>query len=128
LSAGEKKINGDGDITQDSNDVLRGSDIIPGTSPANGTNHTSEDSPKSEIPQFDLANDIMAEQRKITAVRRKGPDKRTEAIKQETPAIIKPAPPAAKPVQQSGGDVENDKIIVDIVRRDIERLCKGLDG
>ena len=135
MSTGEKK-NGDAEITQGRKDVLRGSDIIPGDSSARGTNQTSSDPAKapkeeskngseSKIPQFDLANDIMAEQRKITAVRRKGPGKKTTPTKEL--ATNEVAPPD-RPIRQQDSGTETDNLIADIVRRDIERLCKGLDG
>ncbi|MHC4061437.1 MAG: hypothetical protein ACYSUC_01875 [Planctomycetota bacterium] len=74
-----------------------------------------------EIPRFDLAEKIMAEQRKITAIKRKAPGGQTER-KTEGPAD-KPAghtiaqPTSATPVEH--------KIIADIVARDIERLLRG---
>lgn len=64
---------------------------------------------KSEIPSFDLAEEIMAEQRKITAIRRKAPGKKTEA----------------QPVDIEQPLSEQEKIIAEIVARDIERLCRG---
>lgn len=76
---------------------------------------------KSEIPRFDLAEDIMAEHRKITAIRRKAPGRRMEARKASLEAepvgytMGWPAP--AEPYQQ--------QIIAEIVARDIERLCRG---
>jgi len=76
---------------------------------------------KPEIPSFDLAEDIMAEQRKITAIRRKAPDKKTEAQRlkpevQPVDHIIEEPKPALS---------EQEKIIAEIVARDIERLCRG---
>ena len=76
---------------------------------------------KSEIPKFDLAEDIMAEQRRITAIRRKAPGKRDEAQRQEQEAesigytVGQPTPALS----------EQEHIIAEIVARDIERLCKG---
>ncbi len=77
---------------------------------------------KSEIPSFDLAEEIMAEQRKITAMKRKAPGQKTEAqrLKPETQIddhIIE----QPKPLLLS----EQEKIITEIVARDIERLCRG---
>ncbi len=40
----------------------------------------------NEIPRFDLAEQIMAEQRKITAIRRKAPGKKTKAPDQQPQA------------------------------------------
>lgn len=71
---------------------------------------------KHEIPKFDLAEEIMAEQRKITAIRRKAPGKKTEAQ-------------GSEPQAQSVGYTteqplsEQEKIIAEIVARDIGKLC-----
>ncbi len=80
---------------------------------------------KAEIPKFDLAEEIMAEQRKITAVKRKAPGKITEVQRSE---------PQAKPVGYTTIEQpvptlpEQDQIIAEIVARDIERLCGGYDA
>jgi hypothetical protein len=80
---------------------------------------TSEKIP--EIPSFDLADEIMAEQRRITAIKRKAPSQKTEAqrLKPETwiddHNIEQPKPLLS----------EQEKIIAEIVARDIERLCCG---
>jgi hypothetical protein len=80
---------------------------------------------KAEIPKFDLAEEIMAEQRKITAIKRKAPGKKTEAQRSE---------PQAKPagyttIEQPVPTLpEQDQIIAEIVARDIERLCRGYDS
>jgi len=76
---------------------------------------------RSEIPRFDLAEEIMAEQRKVSATRRKAPGKTIEAQKAELEvgpsryAIRQPTP--AQPYQR--------QIITEIVARDIESLCRG---
>ena len=75
----------------------------------------------SEIPKLDLGEKILAEQRKITSVRRKGPGKRTEAPAEEG---------ENEPVRRAGARLlselsEREQIIVEIVARDIERLCEG---
>jgi len=72
-----------------------------------------------EIPKFDLTEQIMAEQRKIAAIRRKGPDERPEAPKPE------------QQVESIGRSIrqtilsEQEQIIAEIVARDIEKLCRG---
>jgi len=76
---------------------------------------------KAEIPKFDLAEDIMAEQRKITAIRRKAPGGK--------PAVQK-AEPKDETVSQTGEtqapfSSEQQKIIAEIVAKDIERLCRS---
>ena len=76
---------------------------------------------KPEIPSFDLAEEIMAEQRRITAIRRKAPGQKTEAqrLKPETQLVdhIIEQPKLLLS--------EQEKIIAEIVARDIERLCRG---
>jgi len=92
--------------------------IHPGKKPAESAGAQQQ---KTEIPRFDLAEEIMAEQRKITAIRRKAPREKIEAQNQEPEVesigytIGQPAP--APP--------EQERIIAEIVARDIERLCRG---
>ncbi|MFC1603464.1 hypothetical protein ACFL5F_00410 [Planctomycetota bacterium] len=74
----------------------------------------------SGIPKFDLAEQIMAEHRKITAIRRKGPAKKANPPKKLHPAEFinrndKPRSIVSEPGQ----------IIAEIVARDIEKLCMG---
>jgi hypothetical protein len=79
----------------------------------------TQEQAKSDIPRFDLAEKIMAEQRRITAVRRKGPGQEETQEQEKTEpvgGIKKQVPPALS---------EEEQIIADIVARDIERLCKG---
>jgi hypothetical protein len=99
--------------------ILRAKDIIPGaTSPAGKGEGVSN----TDIPRFDLAEDIMAEHRRLTTVRRKGPD---------SPAPVNLTPfPGVKSSQNSYSFSEaindiSDPIIADIVTKDIERLCSG---
>lgn len=72
-----------------------------------------------EIPKFDLAEQILAEQRKLSSVRRKGPSKRTKA---PTPKIAKPFIGLQEPLTKP---TELEQIIAEIVARDIECLIKG---
>lgn len=80
----------------------------------------TQEQAKSDIPRFDLAEKIMAEQRRITAVRRKGPGQQDETQGQERKT-------------ERAGDIkepaflalsEQEQIIAEIVARDIERLCR----
>ncbi len=75
---------------------------------------------KSEIPKFDLTEQIMAEQRKITAIRRKGPGKLTKP-----PKKLHPAESIAHNFEPRPILSEQGQIIADIVARDIEKFCKG---
>ena len=115
--------------------MLRAKDIIPG-SPVK--KNSSDGASRADIPQFDLAEDIMAEQRRLIAGRRKGPG---------GPAC--PSPPVPRPfsvaVPPEAGLLRRmnlpltgvmddgrwtsaawDHVIADIVARDIERLCAPL--
>jgi hypothetical protein len=74
----------------------------------------------NDIPTFDLAEQIMAEHRKMTAVKRKGPVKMAVPPKKRHPAEsiarnIVPREILSGPEQ----------IIAEIVARDIENLCMG---
>ena len=118
-------------------DILRAKDIIPGAASPAGK---GEGVSNTDIPRFDLAEDIMAEHRRLTAVRRKGPDS-------PEPVNLTPSPaPSACLRKQTEGAVAvmglgktsqsshsfsegfnyiSDPIIADIVTRDIERLCSS---
>jgi hypothetical protein len=76
---------------------------------------------KSEIPSFNLAEEIMAEQRKITAIRRKAPGQKTDALR------LKPEPQIDDHIIEQSKSLlsEQEKIIAEIVAKDIEKLCRG---
>jgi hypothetical protein len=71
------------------------------------------------IPKFDLAEQIMAEQRKIAATRRRGPGKRANPPKQERFESI------ARTIEPLPVSSEQGQIIAEIVARDIRTLCGG---
>lgn len=76
---------------------------------------------RSDIPRFDLAEEIMAEHRKITAVRRRGPSER-----KGTTATESEAEPGGQAVERfMPAQSEGDKILAEIVARDIERFYQG---
>jgi len=75
----------------------------------------------SEIPKFDLAEQILAEQRKITAIRRKAPGKKTKATEQQ-PHIESIGYTIKQPSAKLS---EQEQIIAEIVARDIEKLYRG---
>jgi len=80
---------------------------------------------QTEIPRFDLAEEIMAEQRKITAIKRKAPDKK---IEYQIKARIQEqeVKPISYTIEQMVPSLpEQEKIIAEIVARDIQRLCRG---
>ena len=125
---------------QDEGSVFRAEDIVPPndkeTHPITGAAHDA-----NEIPKFDLAEQIMAEQRKITAVKRKAPGKPQppfllpqKARGQDGAAGKKVKVPVLPPNVQSVGYnikhpppalLRHEQIISEIVARDIEKLCRG---
>ena len=121
-------------------DVLRAGDIVPpygdeSAAPKKKTRRkktfTSKKTPKpakaagakrneSDIPQLDLDKQILAKQRKVTSVRRKGPGARRKggAKAAEIASLGRRAIRAVPELP------EQDRIIADIVARDIQRLSR----
>jgi len=66
----------------------------------------------SQIPKFDLAEEIMAEQRKLIAARRKAPSEK-ERPSQYPSQDNEPSP------------MEAESLIAEIVARDIKQMLKG---
>lgn len=124
MSEEEKNEQIDADIEQAKKDVLRARDIIPG-----GAKDKKGDPPplpaseqkKPEVPRFDLAEEIMAEQRKATAIKRKGPGEKGKVSKAERQAGAV-GYKIRHPRKAAG---EDSRLIADIVARDIEMLCRG---
>jgi len=75
---------------------------------------------RNGIPKFDLAEQIMAEQRKNASVKRKGPAKKVNA--EERQSRLRPAERA---VRSQIVPLGQEQVIADIVARDIERLCRN---
>ncbi len=73
---------------------------------------------RPEIPTFDLAEEIMSEQRKITAARRKSPQKKVEVEEREFESGIGVGELSVQ------GPLEQDRLIAEIVAGDIERFCR----
>ncbi len=73
---------------------------------------------RNGIPKFDLAEQIMSEQRKNASVRRKAPARK-----------VQPRQPKLEPVlctmTSQPESLGQEQIVADIVAKDIERLCKG---
>jgi hypothetical protein len=136
VNDGDRKKQVDNDILQSKADILRAQDIIPGKGQADNKASDAEtkqaqeetsppepalaDQQEPEVPQFDLAERIMAEQRKVTAVRRKGPGEKAEAESRRPQAKLAEHTVEPPPAQSNA-----DGIIAEIVARDIERLCRG---
>ena len=75
---------------------------------------------RNGIPKFDLAEQIMAKQRKNASVRRKGPAKRVRVPKQRREVDLVGHAIGSQPVS-----LGQEQIIADIVARDIEMLCRS---
>lgn len=116
----EKNKEGDYD-KEEREEILRARDIIP---PFNTKRSDSEkkalgaENQHDAIPTFELAEEIMAEHRKLTSTKRKSP-------------AIEPLRGTDNKEREnniSSWDItetpEMDKIITEIVARDIERLCR----
>ena len=78
--------------------------------------------PHHDIPKFDLAEQILAEQRKLSSVRRKGPGKKAVRSMPVRASNEKPKPPKADHYEQSLIPSEQERIIAEIVARDIQNL------
>ncbi len=114
MAVNEKQFNPDPDVSgYQKPDILRAKDIIPGNQDIRSSGNQ-----ESDIPQFDLARDIMAGHRQMTASRRKSPSS----------VVSDPAPVSARwtiDEIREASPAEWNPIIADIVTRDIERLCSG---
>lgn len=74
------------------------------------------------IPKFDLAEQIMTEQRKNASVKRKRPARAAGPVKKKP--NFEPVDIALDLHPVSPGQ---EQVIADIVARDIERLCRSRD-
>ena len=140
MNEADKNKKLDADILESKEDILRARDIIPPYNTAkSGENHEKTSKKEAEalkagddkllkakeieekpmeIPRFDLAEEIMAEQRKITAIKRKSPEKKMEAEARPTVESFRYA------LEPQGVTTSGQKdIIAEIVARDIKRLC-----
>ena len=80
----------------------------------------SREPEKAAIPRFDLAEKILAEQRKAVAAKRQSPVQKPQQEKKESRRPIKYA------IEQlSRKNRPSDGIIAEIVAKDIKRLCRG---
>jgi hypothetical protein len=84
-----------------------------------------EQSGNEEVPRFDLAEQIMAEQRKNSAAKRKAPGGKIVSIEKRTSE----SKTARQSLRGTGEEKQSyllqQKIIARIVRQDIERFCAG---
>jgi hypothetical protein len=145
VTAGHSERQVNDDILHRGRDTLRAGDILPPYD--NKTSHTdggqarqnqgSPGKPKtanklpdrdvshpeqqdSAIPKFDVAEEILADQRKISAVKRKAPGRKIEALSEQQDAKS-PGHTIEQPPQILS---EQEQIVAEIVARDIQQLCR----
>ena len=102
------------------------------------SDHSDKESEPIVIPDFDLNQQMMASQRKQAATKRHGPGKQIDKTETQTndDQWVEPGRQKVVPDDHSGNKTERDHVrgmgtipkrnplIAEIVRRDIERLCK----
>jgi len=101
------------------NDILRSEDIIPSFDKNPAVQQSKQTKNKTDVPKFDLAEEIMAEHRKIASVKRKSPNQIIEPLR--TTDELKSKETTKGPVIEPIAE----QVIKEIVARDIERLCQG---
>lgn len=101
--------------------VLRATDVIP---PFDKNAQPPEDG--VEIPSYDLAENILAEQRRAAARRRRGPGRVDEEPVASAHAGAKDLSPLPSRIA-SQDLLELQRVVAEIVARDIERLCRKPD-
>jgi hypothetical protein len=109
------------ETAQSSHEEIPAGKAAPLPRPAESVSEKEEAKEPLEIPSFDLAEELMAEQRRITAIRRKAPGAKTgvQRLKPE----VQPVEHIIEEPKQALS--EQEKIITEIVAKDIERLCRG---
>jgi hypothetical protein len=117
----------DGDIKH-KYEVLRAQDIIPSTESKSGQGNSlaAGDTKIVEngVPRFDLATEIMAQQRKLTSSRRKRPENKVPPARDEFPAKASAVSTKAFALPTSA----HASVIAEIVRRDIQRMLLTHSG
>ena len=104
-------------------------EIVPGAGDDTATDHCVS---QIEIPEFDLNKQMMAGHRRLTSKRRMGP-KKQHAEQISNPEQDKTVMMLAESVKSDNyrsiipdyTSKEENSIIADIVRRDIEHLCQN---
>jgi len=127
LTEKKQKINLDASITNEEKQALYGNNM--NAIPIKEINYKRErkdsknENKDSQIPEFDLAEKIMAQQRKISAMKRKksGLSEEQETKKEDNKNENISRPPVHTQVRAE----EQNWIIAEIVKSDIERFCTG---
>ena len=127
--------------------VLRATDVIPPfgkSTPPSGSGKADAEQPQApfskaddgglavkplpvdgvEIPAYDLAENILAEQRRVAGRRRRGPGR---AEKEPVALPERPAGRAFSPDLASQNLLDLQRTVAEIVARDIEGLCRRPD-
>jgi len=83
------------------------------------TDETGEKTSRAEIPKFNLAEQIMAEQRKVVSLKRRAPAEQSGSVNDRV---------SAEPVKRTAEKTavardDSDSVIAEIVARDIAALC-----
>ena len=99
--------------------VLRAADVIP---PFDQVESRPADD--GAIPTYDLAENILAEQRRAAGRRRRAPGRVEE---EPVPRPDESAVSTPRPQPMSQDLLELQQIVAQIVARDIERLCQRPD-
>lgn len=108
--------------SNEKDDILRSEDIIPpfDKDPASQKiKRPKQTKSRTDVPKFDLAGEIMAEQRKIIGIKRKSPEQKIEPLR--TTDELKSKETTKGPVIEPIAE----QVIKEIVARDIERFCQG---
>jgi len=112
--ADSKEVSGGREV-QDVRRATPGADSPAGGPPLNEC---------ADIPQFDLAENILAEQRRAASRRRRGPGR----VESDPPAPAAIARPKARDDEPSPQELsELHRVVAEIVARDIDQLCRRSD-
>ena len=101
--------------------ALRAQDIIPSVKEGNSFGAAPDEKAETTVPQFDLAQEIMAEQRKTTAERRKKPGGKLPVNRGKTETSLSDTSARAKAPQIPA----QDPVIAEIVARDIQNMFQS---
>lgn len=86
---------------------------------------TRSDEPARHIPTFDLGEKILAEQRRMTARKRRAPGS-GHGVPAETGPLSVGALGSQRAGEPSAQDaIQLEQLVAEIVARDIDRLCSG---
>lgn len=102
------------DGTKHNPEILRAQDIIP----SSGSKLQQDCPSDNSVPQFDLATEIMAQQRRLTSSRRKGPENKVQTLNEE----YQTQPHTTHPDAFVRRMPVRDAIIAEIVQRDIHEM------